>query len=96
VQRRWACGVRVIARVWYSRAGADQGSPWWVQVGDSAPEQCDNFQLVGFARPRFVPGGETSLPEGPRGFIEVEIPPAPVGVFSWFAGWLARRAGWRF
>jgi len=84
----------MIARVWYSKPGADQGKPWWVQMGNSPPERSDNFRLLGFARPRFVTGGETSLPEGPRGYLEIDMPSAPTSLFGRFTGWLARKAGW--
>lgn len=84
----------MIARVWYSKAGVEQGLPWRVKVDDSAPELCDNFQFVGIVRPVFVTEGEKTLPDGPRGYLVIDVPAAPTSLFGRITGWLARRAGW--
>lgn len=85
----------MIARVWFAKEGAGRGLPWYVQMGSNAPELCDNFELVGYARPVFRDEGHAHLPEAPRALIEVEVPPAPSGLFARLTAWLARRAGWR-
>jgi hypothetical protein len=83
----------LIARVWFSRDGAEKGLPWHVKVDDGPTELCDNFMFVGFARPVFVTEG-AKLPDGPRGYIEIEVPAAPTTLAGRVTGWLARKAGW--
>lgn len=83
----------MIARIWFSREGTAKGLPWRIQIDNGPAELCDNFQFVGIARPVFVNEG-APFPDGPRGYIEVDVPAAPTTLFGRFTGWLARKAGW--
>jgi hypothetical protein len=60
----------MVARIWWSRTGADCGLPWRIEYPDGRIERTSAVRI--FGKSRTVNSEEGfELPDGPKGIIEV-------------------------